>query len=257
MESAVMKKPKVSKVGGWTLFERWERNFKRYRLREPRGLLLRDYGEVEANVQYDEPFPDLSVDDKDRIIGQQIEFLRGCFSDISHDSGDFAKRVRVAICNHSGRSWNKGYALFFRLYNNFDNAPACGHFCFRGYTANIFCNDLADIDFASAMYVMPFDEMIIRSPNEESWTDESIKDAIEYIENDLGRDDHKSDFQENWRNGGFLGLYAADPHWDREARWHQEATSAKRREAKAIKAGKSKKATIFSYKKFMRPEKLE
>jgi hypothetical protein len=35
----------------------------------------------------------------------------------------------------------------------------------------------------------------------------------------------------------------------------KEAKAAKRREVKAIKTGKSKKGTIFSYKKFMRPEK--
>jgi hypothetical protein len=217
-----MSKSKILRVGGWTLFGRWEKTFAKNRLRETHGLLLREHGEVEANVLYDEPFPELSVEDKDYIISQHIAFLSGCFADISVDPGDFARRVKLATCNHNARSWKKGYSVFFRL-NNHENAPDCGHFCFHGHSANMFCNDLADIDYASAMYVMPFDQMVIRNPNEEAWSKSRIKDAIEYIENDLGRDNYKSDFREKWTNGRFLGLYAADPHWDRSARWGERS----------------------------------
>jgi hypothetical protein len=122
------------------------------------------------------------------------------------------------ICNHNTRSWKKGYAVFF-TQNKTESIPEGGYFCFNGVGAtNMFCNDLADIDFASAMDVLPFDLMMIRNSNDD-WTKSSIKEAITYIENDLGRDGYESDFQEYWTNGGFLALYAHDRYWER---WERE-----------------------------------
>jgi hypothetical protein len=209
--------PKSTIVDGWNLFERWARNFKKSCLRREKTPALLWYSDIAAFVvDGDEDlqsFDYSSINDTDKRIRDQLGFLRGYLVDISFDQGPFAEWVKQLLCNHNNRDWKKGYSFFLYQNDLEKGAPFGDSFHFQGTCANFFCNRIADIDFASAMSVLPFDRLTIRNKEGRNWSATEANKVIAEIEKDLEFDLMGVGLTEDLLFGSYLFLYASEPWW--------------------------------------------
>lgn len=150
-----------------------------------------DYDKTHGPIPYDMlRIPELPD------IEDQVEFFKAYFFGILYgesiaeafdDHSNFPAVVKKIIANHNSRDWRKGYSFHFYL-NNFhlDDREITPYF--DGYNANIFCNEITDVDFRAVISVMPFDNIAIRNKGGHNWSELDVSNVIRHINGCLGSD---------------------------------------------------------------------
>ncbi|WP_140885275.1 hypothetical protein [Muricoccus nepalensis] len=204
---------------GWTYFEAWQRGLRK----TSDDVILMLYEDVRQHLEEtsgEGQGMELPAHaNKKRRLDAQIGFLRGYFVDISFDDPEsgkerFGRSVFRVLSAFDKSSLDESYWIFFGT-NDMEAAPPGDSHHFDGVEANIFCRNLDDVDFASAMTILPYDRMIVRNKAGKDWSEVQIKRFLQHLKNDLAFDDFDGDFAKEFDYGPFLGVYAKNPYWER------------------------------------------
>ena len=209
----------LTRPEGWTYFEAWQRSFRK----TFSDVILMLYEDVRFYLE--ESFGDeqgLALPthaNKKRRLEAQIGFLKGYFVDISFDDPEtgkerFGRNVFRLLNTFDNSALEESYWIFFGT-NDIASAPTGDSLLFDGTEANLFCRNLGDVDFASAMSVLPYDRMIIRNKSGKEWSEIQIKRFLRHLRKDLAFDDLDGHFVQEFNYGSFLGVCAKKPYWER------------------------------------------
>jgi hypothetical protein len=173
---------------GWSYFEAWKRRFwlsrRRWNARDKAEdwLYLATWQEVRnLDLMDGDDFHDI-----DSAFDEKLAFLKAYLSLVAIDSHQFAAQARNLLKLQS-RVWaKKAYGFWFWQSDMDEFGPGVSRF-FQSWQCSIFCERPKQIDFASIMAVLPYDNVLVRHPTRK-WRSSEAQHLVSAIRADLDHD---------------------------------------------------------------------
>jgi hypothetical protein len=198
---------------GWRCFRSWEKRFRlstrRGRGVEPRGsrdiIYLANHDQIRHLELYDEIEFEC---DREDMRDQKIAFMQAYLSVAALESRHFERQVRFLLNLQSRLRAPTVLGFWFWQSNVARFGPGVSPF-FQGDATSVFCERPNQIDFADVFAIMPFDQIVVRSPT--AWKQGAAQKLVSHIERDLMFDGIKARMKFSFSAGLLeLNLRSAD-----------------------------------------------
>ena len=198
-----MPKTKIPSIDKqWQYFERWEEKFIKAAARaERRRGNSRPGEDLFLAAPWEEDWT-IDMEGISKRAAEKIDFLRAYLRDISFDGPEFMAQCSSFLDLQFPSACEDVYS-FLIMQDIEQEIPIPD---FSGYWMRIFLKELTDIDFSSAFSVMPFHDIQITKPKNQTWTSKQIQSAIRTIKHDLGFDGFDCHVRTTWKTKTSINL---------------------------------------------------